>query len=178
MKLRSGAAFLLMLCLMLLAVGVGSYQGWSQERARVEETYQSLEKMLSTRVESAYNLLTVARRHLPETHEQILNIADARDVLEGNASLSQKAQANEQLTQNANALLQILSSLPSVLADARDQMYVESYLPQMLEESEALAAGAAYNTAAAAYNRELEESFSGKLAQLLGVKPAEEFAAP
>ena len=155
MKLRSGAAFLLMLCLVLVAVGVGAHQGWSQERARVEENYQTLEKILSTRVESAYNLLTVARRHLPETHEQIIHIARARDVLEGNASLPEKAQASALLSQNADALLLILSSLPSVQADDRDLMYAESYLPQMLEES-----------------------FSGMLARLLGVKPAEEFAVP
>jgi hypothetical protein len=175
MKIRSGVAFLLMLCLVIIAVGVGAYQGWSEERAQVEETCAGLEKMLSTRVESAYNLLSVARRHLPETDEQFIAIANARDVLEGNASLPEKARANALLAENADALLKTLSVLPSVQADSRDQMYVKSYLPQMLEDSEALAAGAAYNTAAAAFNRQLEESFSGMLARMLGVKPAEEF---
>ncbi|MBE5781854.1 MAG: LemA family protein [Clostridiales bacterium] len=178
MKLRSGVAFLLMLCLVIAALGIGAYQGWSDERKAVEETYAGLEKMIQARVESAYNLITVASRHLPETDAPMAQLISARDILESNAGLPQKAAANELLSQSAHQILSSLSALPSVQSDSRDKMYVESYLPQMLEESQARTAGALYNTAAAAFNRELEESLSGFLARLLGVKPAEEFVSP
>ena len=178
MKLRSGIAFLLMLCLVIAAVGIGAYQGWSNEKKAVEDTYAGLEKMIRARVESAYNLLTVAGRHLPGTDAHMAQLISARDVLESDAPLPQKAAANEALSKSAGEILSALSALPSVQADSRDKMYVESYLPQMLEESEARTAGAAYNTAAAAFNRELEESLSGFVARLLGIRPAEEFVSP
>ena len=64
MKLKTGIAFLLMIVLVVLSVGFGAYRGWSRERAKVEESYAGLESMLRTRVESAYNVLAVAKRHV------------------------------------------------------------------------------------------------------------------
>lgn len=178
MKLRAGAGFILMICMMLFSVCFGAYQGWSKERMQVEETYAGLESMIHTRIESAYNLLTVASRHLNADDEGLRHVAADRDILEGRYTLSQKAQANESLTRDAQALLDALEALPSVQQDSRDKMYVESYLPQMLAESEERAAGANYNTAAAEFNSRLEGSFSGWLASLMGIQAAEEFSAP
>lgn len=178
MKLRAGAGFILMVFMVLFSVCFGAYRGWSEERARVEETYAGLENMIHTRVESAYNLLTVAARHLDKNDEAFKRVTADRDVLEGKYSLSQKALANESLTKDAETLLGALASLPTVQQDSRDKMYVESYLPQMLAESEERAAGANYNTAAAEFNSRLEGSFSGWLASLMGIRAAEEFVAP
>lgn len=178
MKLRAGAALILMICMLAFSLGFGAYRGWSEERARVEETYAGLENMLHTRVESAYNLLTVAGRHLNQEDELLSRVAQERDALEGNAPLSQKARANEGLTRDAGALLERLAALDSVQKDDRDRMYVESYLPQMLAQSEERTAGANYNTAAAEFNRRLGDSLSGRVASLLGVPKAEEFIAP
>lgn len=178
MKLRSGVAFLLMLCMILFSLGFGAYRGWSEERAQVDETYAGLQAMIRARVESAYNLLTVASRHMPETDETVMAVTQARKILEGKDPLAQKALANDSLTRNANELLKKLAALESVRQDSRDLMYVESYLPQMLSESEERTAGANYNIAAAEFNQQLQNSFSGFIARMLGIKPAEEFIAP
>ena len=55
--------------------------------------------------------------------------------------------------------------------------YAENYLPQMMEQSEEKTAGANYNAAAREFNQKLNGTFSGWLAKLLGIRPAEEFAA-
>lgn len=178
MKLRSGAAFLLMICLILFSVCLGAYRGWSDERAQVEESLSGLESMIAGRVECAWNVWAVAKRHLPETDEDILRMNEARDILSGSASLSEKAAADAWLSESAARVLEKLSSLPSVQQDSRDLMYAESYLPQMLSESEERTASSRYNAAAAQFNLQLQESFSGAIAHFLGVKPAEEFLAP
>ena len=177
MKLRSGAAFLLMICLILFSVCLGAYRGWSDERAQVEESLSGLESMIASRVECAWNILAVAGRHLPETDEDFVFIAQARDILSGSGTLSEKAAADALLSESASRLLQRLCALPSVLQDSRDLMYAESYLPQMLSESEERTASSRYNAAAADFNHQLQESFSGAIARLLGVEPAEEFIA-
>ena len=180
MKLRTGWVFALMVCLMLFSVGFGAYRGWSQERARVEESYAGLESMLQTRVESACNVLAVAKRHVNGDGEgqRLLRLVEqTRDVLEGGAPLSEKADANARLTACVGDLLRHLSTLDSVQADSRDKMYVESYLPQMMEQSEEKTAGANYNAAAREFNQKLNGTFSGWLARLMGIQPAEEFAA-
>ena len=79
---------------------------------------------------------------------------------------------------NDTALLEKLAQLDSVKKDDRDLMYVTSYLPQMLAQSEQKTAGAAYNQAAADFNGRMNKTFSGWLARtMLGIKPAAEFIA-
>lgn len=177
MKFRSGVAFVLMICLVCAGLVIGAYKGWSGERAQVEQLQSSLDAMLGTRVESAYNLLTVARRHLPADDALLSAVAADRDTLEGSAGLADKAAANARLTADGKALLAALAALDSVQQDDRDRMYVESYLTQMLEESEEKTAGANYNLAAAQFNSSLRGSLSGRLAMALGVRTAQEFAA-
>ena len=179
MKLKTGWAIAIMVILIAGSVVYGAYRGWTDERALVNETRAGLESMLQTRVESAYNVLAVAKRHLPEDDEAYLRVVRDRNALESaNDDLGQKAQANDALTADAAALLDKLAQLESVKNDSRDNMYVTSYLPQMLAQSEQKTAGAAYNQAAADFNSRMNKTFSGWLARtLLGIRPAVEFKA-
>lgn len=173
MKFRPAAAFVLMLLMVLFAVSFGAYQGWNHEKAQLEEAEgASLNAMLRARAESAYNLITVAKRHLPENYESLQTVRECQRVLadeKGAYTLAQKAAANESLTAAANALLTGLEGLDSVRQDSRDLMYVQSLLPQMLKESNQTAVGDAYNEAAAQFNQTMTGSLSGSLARRLGV---------
>ena len=179
MKFKTGWAFAFMVILVVGSVIFGAFRGWSDERVSVNETYAGLESMLQTRVESAYNVLAVAKRHVPETDDAYRRVAQDLNGLEAKAStLAQKAQANESLSRDAAQLLDNMAQLDSVKNDSRDNMYVTNYLPQMLSESEAKTAGAVYNQAAAEFNSRMKGTFSGWIARnLLGIKPAEEFKA-
>lgn len=179
MKLRTGWAIVLMIILVVGGVVIGAYRGWTDERAPVNETYKGLESMLQTRIESAYNVLAVAKRYPgPETDEAYQKVeADLKQLENASASLSEKAKANDALAQDASALLSALKNLSAVQQDSRDKMYVESYLPQMLSQSEAKTEGAVYNQAAKEFNSRMRGTFSGMIARLLGIKPAEEFQA-
>ena len=183
MKLKTGWAIAIMVILIAGSVVYGAYRGWTDERARVDETYTGLESMLQTRIESAYNVLAVAKRHVPESDEAYLRVQKDLFGLEGGSNpawneLAQQAEANDALTRDAAALLANLSQLDSVKNDERDLMYVTSYLPQMLAQSEEKTAGAVYNQAAAEFNTRIEGTFSGWVARnLLGFKLAKEFIA-
>ncbi len=182
MRLKTGWAIAIMVILVVGSVVFGAYRGWSDERVRVNETYAGLESMLQTRVETAYNVLAVSKRYESQMDQTASDacqkVKDELAVLESGASLEKKAQANEGLTRDASALLESLSGMASVRRDSRDEMYVTSYLPQMLAESEEKTAGAAYNQAAAEFNSRMGSTFSGWLArQVLGIRPAEQFIA-
>ncbi|MBR0407516.1 MAG: hypothetical protein IJI53_05735 [Clostridia bacterium] len=178
MKLKTGTAIVIMIVLVIGSVLFGAYKGWTTEKAHVDATYAGLESMLQTRVETAYNILTVAKRHLPETDEAYQRVSmDLGQLDNAYTDLGRKAQANEALAQDAAALLKALAQMDSVKSDSRDEMYVNNYLPQMLSESEAKTEGAAYNQAAAEFNGRINRTFSGFLAKLMGIKPAEVFSA-
>ena len=205
MKLRTGTAFALMVCLILFSVGFGAYRGWSRERAEVEGAYKGLndlvsssnsrlEDMLARRIEAANSLLAVAQRHLPAEDEAVQALAGDRDVLTNRTSLAQKLEANRQFTQHAEDLLARLARQESVQKNARDLAYVSQpgYLRTVLNNSEAQASGEQfsqavqsfsdavqeYNRAADDFNGELGGSFSGWVARLLGVQPTEKIDDP
>ena len=175
MKFKNVAAFLLMITMLAGALCIGAWKGWRQEADEALERRAALDRMLEIRLECAHNVLTVAGRHLPESDAGVQALRQIMDVLAGNAPLSEKAAANAGLTRAAQQLLTDLSGLPSVQQDARDRMYAENYLPQMLLESGASGAAEHYNQAVEQYNQGLQGSFSGMLARLFGTKPLEAF---
>ncbi len=175
-KFSSVFAAIIMVVLLALAVGWGAQKGWTHEREAVEKTLVSLENMLAARAEVAANVLTVAKRHLPETDAGVLALAADRAALQS-GSLAERAAANERLTEDARALLTALAALGSVQSDERDSMYVGQMLPQALEQSLERTAQAQYNQEARSYNERFARGLSGALARLMGVKEAEEFIA-
>lgn len=177
MKSRLLAIFLLII-LIVFAFVYGAGKGWAKERAQVDAQLSSLQQHLDIRVETACNILTVAKRHMDSEDLQMLSLSDARDLLSGPADLAEKANADQQLTQAAEALLSALSQMPTVQNDDRDRMYVESMLPQMLRESESYTVASAYNTAAAEYNRRYDQNkLSSTIAGWLGIEHCEVFGS-
>lgn len=165
---------LTMLLMMLVAFGIGAYRGFMEEKLQVDLVLGSLSDVMNTRIEMANNLLTVAKRHLPQDDELVLKIRqDIRDL--SGESLRQKAQANERLDHNSALLLKKLEALDSVKADSRDYSYVTGYLPRGFEQSAQWADAGLYNSAARKYNNELQGTLNGKAAMLLGVPLAELF---
>ena len=178
MKLKTGTAIVIMIVLVIGSVLFGAYKGWTNEKAHVDATYAGLESMLQTRVETAYNILAVARRHVPETDEAYQRVSmDLSQLDNAYTDLGRKAEANDALGRDAAALLKALAGMDSVKQDSRDAMYVDNYLPQMLAESEEMTVGAAYNQAAAEFNSRINRTFCGFLAKLMGIRPAEVFNA-
>lgn len=168
-------AFVLMIVLIGASLLWGAYKGWSAERQQVETCMGTLEEVLDARREVGFNILTVARRHLPAEHPMLLSLQTALADLSQAESLSQRAHANESLQADMKSLLEELKQLPSLTADERDSMYVNQLLPQAMEQSARMTEQAEYNLQAERFNRGFDTSFSGSLARLLGVKRAEQF---
>lgn len=181
MKAKNALAFVVMLVLLVTALFVGAYKGWTKERADTEAAALPLDEALKTCVETANNILTVAHRHMDTSDKTVIALTECKATLEsGKAGLHEKAKAADALHENAKALLNTLSETETVKADSRDSMYVNELLPQMLSSSELLVqeAAAQYNTAANRFNERLGKNFfSGFLARLMGVHRAELYDA-
>ena len=173
-------AFAIMAVMICCALCIGANKAWKEKRQNVDAGYAFLADDLQLRVETAYNLLTVAGRYLPAADPQV---AAVKKDLQQMESVSQKAEAlnaavagGRQFTDDASALLASLAANASVRADSRDAMYVTLMLPQAVEQCSGSAAITAYRTAAESSNSGLR-SFSGPLARLTGVKAAPELSA-
>ncbi len=162
----------LLILMLALALFIGAFKGFRQDKSQVESALGSLEAVFTSRVETGNNLLTVARRHLPEGDAMMTTLAQDVQTISGQAPLPQRAEANFRLEKDARALLNALENSPSVQADSRDMGYVTGLLPQALDQSAQWADAGKYNEAASAFNKRLNNSFSGILARLLGMTEA------
>lgn len=160
-------ALTIMIVMVCCALCIGANKAWKKNRVSVDAAYIAWEDNLQQRVETAYNLLTVAGRYLPATDAQVSTVREALKAMES-ADATSRANAGESFVTDAQALLSSLASNPSVQSDSRDNMYVTLMLPQAVEQCSNNAAKAAYNAAAQSYNDGLH-SFSGLLARLTGI---------
>lgn len=166
-------AALLMILLVAGALFFGARQGWIAERKALDGSLQTVEERLTELRETGANLLVVARRHLPESDPLIQELDAGVKALAGKTPLRTRYALGEQLGSTAKLLLTQLGQQPTVQADERDLGYVQGLLPQRLEQAAADAWREEYNARADIYNQGLSSSFSGRLAQLLGISPVD-----
>ena len=173
-------AFAIMVVMICCALLLGANKAWTKNHQAVESGYAVLADNLEQRVETAYNLLTVAGRYLPSDHAQITavrrDLQQMQSVSLSNDALNAAVAAGRQFSSDATALLSTLAANASVQADGRDSMYVSLMLPQAVEQCGSDAAINTYQEAADSFNKGMK-SFSGLLARLTGVELAPDVAS-
>ena len=174
-KLDPRIAFAIMVVMICCALLLGANKAWTKKHQAVEISYSVLADNLTQRVETAYNLLTVACRYLPADHEQIAALRQDIQQMQAagltDRALSEALQGGQRFSADAAALLSTLAANSSVQADSRDSMYVSLMLPQAVEQCSNSAPISAYQETADSFNQGMR-SFSGLLARLTGVQLA------
>ena len=160
-------ALVIMIVMICCALCIGANKAWKKNHVSVDAAYIAWEDNIQQRVETAYNLLTVAGRYLPATDVQMVSVRNDLKTMES-ADAADRVSAGETFLTDAQSLLASLAANQAVQGDSRDTMYVTLMLPQAVEQCSNNAAMTAYNAAAQSYNDGLR-SFSGLLARLTGI---------
>lgn len=171
---KPALAVMFMLITLGLAIGLGAYRGYKKEYKNGERALSSLNELFELKRELAYNVKTVAKRHAYD-EKSANDMIELADSLVREKSLSKRQQLSEKLGKSIDAELKKLSEQQSVQNDDRDSFYVSKYFPQLLEQSNKWTDSGAYNEYARSFNSSLNESFSGRIARLLGVSSLEYF---
>lgn len=178
-KASSALCLALTVALVLAAVALGAYRGWSGERRQALETLTentALRDYLEERSMDAANLRVVAARHLDREDEDLAALTQVRKTLtDPEATVEELAAADAELTRLAARLQQELTQLASVQQSSRDQAYITT-LTRTLRAAQSVTDS--YNAQVESFNRRLEASLTGKLAQLLGVQPLTAYETP
>lgn len=174
MKKTLSAALCIVVCaaLCLCALGIGAVRGWRGER---DEALSALTRsgdiyeQLHLRGMDAANLAVVAARHLPPEDPHLRQLRAAWETISSpDAAAQALAAADSAITEAAQALSEALPALPSVQASQRDQVYISSLTRTLLQSS---GVAGVYSQHIAEFNRRLNDSLTGRIAMLLGVKP-------
>lgn len=164
-------AFVLMVVMVLSAIGIGAYRSFAQARENVASDRDQLIQLVTARHGAANNILTVAERHLPADDPDVAALRTALAYSRGNLPMDRLWALDDTIGRSADAVLAALRTLGSVQTDERDRMYIDQMLPKAMDETARMLTDAPYNRSAGAFNERLNTQFSGRVAQLIGIKP-------
>ncbi len=173
-KLPIWLCVVISLALVIFGLVFGTVRGFRDEQAQVTaclESENGLLDVLSYRGADGLNLCVVAKRHLAADDEDVAALETAaRGLQSAQTGLQEKKESDAQLESAAARVSRKLKASESFQQSQRDQKYLDMLLSDMQNLSGSAAADA-YNQAAESFNELLGAPVTGKLAELLGVKP-------
>lgn len=173
-------AIVITVIVMILSTGFGAHRSLEGKARYAERVFYNgifktdscIQDELDTRAGLASNLLIVASRYLDEDDEAVERLAEAREALVEADSIGEKYIANEELTQAADNLSEVLSAFNLTENDRR---YQRGIIVDM-ESSNQIIGHDDYNTLANEYNRNVLGKFPANiLKEIVGVDELETF---
>lgn len=165
--------------LVLLAILAGGYTSLNSLKSKTELVFINgqnndglgIENDLGERIDLAYNLVTIAKKHLDEQDQLIINVLLARDALITAKSPAQKYNANMLLTQ---ATTDLYNKLGAINLPEKDESYRKSIYADLSSRNDTISHDG-YNAAAQQFNDLLLSFPASIIANLTGIKPVELF---
>lgn len=163
---------LICILLVVLAVGIGAYRGWSEERELAlyaKSGNGELYETIQNRAMDAANLHVVASRYLPDDHADLVRLRKAyRLLLDGKGDVDDIVAADQVITEVATDFAAQFPNLGGKPLSERDSVYI-SNLTRILRDDSGIRS--AYAAVLQDFNDRLSSSLTGKLASLLGISP-------
>ncbi len=103
--------------LLLGFYSISSYNGLVSLKESVDEASSEIDNQLERRADLIPNLVNTVKGYVTHEEEVINNITKARANLIGAESITDKAEANQELDQALNALLVIVENYPDLKAN-------------------------------------------------------------
>ena len=176
---KNSIAILSMILMMSAGTLIGSHNSLVglREKAAVVFTTGALgdgvgiQRDLRERENSAYNMVVIARKYMPEDNALIQNAVGAREALTNASSVKDKAAADRALETAVRDLFDVLNGMALSEQDAR---YPQRLYTEFRARGDTISRDP-YNQGAADFNRTLAGFPAGILGRLTGVRPLELF---
>ncbi len=178
MKKLSGLAVfgivLVAIIFILGAWGIGSYNGLVGLKTNVDNQSSNIGVNLQRRAELIPNLVSTVKGYTSHESGILTEIANARSKLAGAGTMTDKANADAELTSAVSRLLVVVENYPNLKADTQF-----SGLMDELSGTEGRIAYARkdYNDAVTEYNKRIKTFPSNIIANIFGFTSADFFEA-
>lgn len=171
-KLPTTLCVLIALVLVVFGLLYGTWSGYREDRARVDELLtmeNGLLDVLSYRAADAINLSVVGRRHLPAADQDLIMLEKYGRELQQAADVRASTSLDHAAAESFATVSAKLQETASFQQSQRDQRYLDMLTADFnsLRASDVVNA---YNQAAADFNTRLDSPLSGDLAMLLGIE--------
>ncbi len=153
---------------------VGTYNGFIILRTRIQEALSGIDVQLKRRADLIPNLVETVKGYVKHEKEVFENVTKARSALMDAKTLSEKAQADNQVSQALKSIFAVAEAYPELKANENFKD-----LQRQLEDTEDKVAYSRqfYNSNVLDFNTKIQTFPSNLLANMFGFKAFEFFAA-
>lgn len=153
---------------------IGSYNKLVSLKENVDSKYSDIDVQLQRRCDLIPNLVNTVKGFTDHESSVLANISDSRAKLAGASSVSEKAEANQELSNSLSRLLVVVENYPDLKADSQFTALMDN-----LEGTENRLAVARkdYNAAVESYNKAVRSFPSVIFASMFGFETAQRFEA-
>lgn len=176
-KLSGGAIFgivVVALLVILGAWGIGSYNSLIGLKETVDSQSSNIETQLQRRADLIPNLVNTVKGYTSHESDVLGAISDARAKLAGAGSMSEKAQADSELSSAVSRLLVVVENYPNLKADSQFSSLTDELAGT---ENRITVARKDYNESVKEYNQKIRMFPGSIIAGMFGFSSADYFEA-
>ena len=160
--------------IVLILMVIGSYNGIVTDSEEVDNKFATIDAQLQRRADLIPNLVNTVKGYNEHEKEIIQSVTDAREKLAGAKSVSEKAEANDELTTALNNFMVIVENYPDIKAS---QNFIQLSDELAGTENRIATARRDYNEAVKTYNSKIKRFPTNIIAGMFGFKSKDYFQA-
>lgn len=165
---------ILIVCIILLLAVISSYNGIISKDEEVDNALSTIDTQLQRRTDLIPNLVSTVKGYIQHEEEMIQLVTDARDQLASATTITEKAEANDELTSALNNLMLIVENYPD-LESSENFIQLSDELAGT--ENRIATARRDYNEAVKEYNSTIKKFPTNLMANIFGYETTEYFEA-
>lgn len=154
--------------------GIGSYNNLVTLRETVNSQYSNIDVQLQRRMDLIPNLVSTVKGYTSHESEVLKQIAESREKLSGAETVSDKANANAELSSALSRLLVIAENYPNLKADTQFTALTDELAGT---ENRIAVSRKDYNSAVQNYNQTIKKFPTVLIASMCGFSSADQFEA-
>ena len=160
--------------ILLVAMLGGSYNSLVAKEEKVDQKYADISVQLERRADLIPNLVSTVKGYVQHEEKVISDITTARENLVNAKSMSEKADANQELSNAINALMVVVENYPDLKANTN---FINLQDELAGTENRISTARRDYNDAVKSYNSLIIKFPNNMLASMFKFEKAEYFKA-
>jgi len=174
LQMKKSTIIILVVCVILLIALISSYNGIVSKAEEVDNTLAAIDTQLQRRYDLIPNLVNTVKGYMQHEEEIIKLVTEAREHLAGANTVTEKAEANEELTRALNNLMVIVENYPDLEAS---QNFIQLSDELAGTENRIATARRDYNEAVKVYNSTIKKFPTNLMANIFGYETKEYFEA-
>ena len=165
---------ILVVVLIFVISMIVTYNGLVSENESVSNAFSTIDTQLQRRADLIPNLVNTVKGYTEHEQAAIDSVTDARAKLSGAQSVSEKSEANTELTSALSRLLVVVENYPNLKAD---QQFIALQDELAGTENRITVARKDYNDAVRTYNTHIKTFPTNIFAGIFGFIPIDYFEA-